>query len=230
MLVLVIEDNAPLRTELCAILRQWKCSVRSAGSGRQGLQQWEAAQPDLVVLDLGLPDIDGLDVLQEARRLGLRTPVLLLTARCTVADRVLGLNLGADSYLVKPYDPEELRARIFALMRRSPPLAMAREMPRELGGLSWSAGATAFHCGRQRLMLSAREAALLRALVQQPNRALSSEQLLQAVFPQGNVQDQALEVVAHRLRKRLAACGVAVQTLRGLGYLIKARTSPPPGP
>jgi two-component system, OmpR family, response regulator TctD len=111
MHALVVEDEARQRKALCDALSQWGFDATAADAGGTALQTWMDVQPDIVLLDLGLPDMDGLDVLQCARRQGLAAPVLLLTARTTIGDRILGLNLGADDYLLKPYDLGELLVR-----------------------------------------------------------------------------------------------------------------------
>lgn len=240
MTALVVEDDPRMRKALCEALSHWGFAPAGADCGLQGLQSWHALAPDIVLLDLGLPDMDGLDVLQQARMLGLATPVLLLTARVTVGDCILGLNLGADDYLAKPFDLGELHARVRALVRRGRGAASATgmagaanaqrmpcERPGALGALSWTGADGGFQHAGQPLPLSPREAALLRALLERPHCAQPKDYLLQAVFPRGHVLDDALEVVAHRLRKKLRPCGVAVMTLRGLGYLIKAD---PPAP
>jgi len=222
MKALVVEDDARQRQALCEALAQWGFATTVADAGAAALRSWKAVQPDVVLLDLGLPDMDGLDVLQSARRQGLATPVLLLTARVSLGDRILGLNLGADDYLLKPFDFSELKARVHALLRRAPAAeAVQLPLPGRLGALTWDARCSAFRCNGRALALTPRELSLLRALVERPNHARSKECLLQAVFPRGHVLEEALEVVAHRLRKKLAPCGVAVVTLRGLGYLIK---------
>ena len=191
------------------------------------LDRWQASVPDVVLLDLNLPGRDGLQVLADARAAGLRTPVLILTARGTVGDRVLGLNAGADDYLPKPFDLDELEARVRALARRAAPA----------GPTAGEAGAPAF-CGLQvdarssaicfqgePMDLAPREAALLRALLARPGQAQARERLFELVFPGedgASVNADAIEVVAYRLRKKLAHTGAQVVTLRGLGYLLKA--------
>lgn len=220
MKALVVEDDEALRRALCDALARWGYTVTSAADGPQALANWQLLQPDAVVLDLGLPGMDGLDVLQKGRAMGLKTPVLLLTARAMLGDRILGLNIGADDYLTKPFDLDELEARLNALMRRRPTPGQAATM-RSLGSLQWNPNGAAFYVGQEQLALSPREAALLRALVEQPNRVQTKEALVSAVFPERDVLEDAVEVVAHRLRKKLQPCGVTVVTLRGLGYLIK---------
>jgi len=222
MKALVIEDDAQMHRSLCRALARWGLATASAHDGVQGLQQWRDEQPDVVVLDLSLPALDGLDVLQQGRQQGLKTPVLLLTARGTVGDRILGLNFGADDYLPKPFELDELEARVRALLRRAPAAQPAAlERARTLGKLAWEPEASAFYCGQEPLALTPREAALLRALVERPNYAHTKEYLADTVFG-AEAQPDAVEVLAHRLRKKLAPCGVAIVTLRGVGYLIKA--------
>lgn len=197
--------------------------IDACGDGRQALASWRAAPPDVVLLDLTLPGLDGLQVLEEARRSGLSSPVLILTARGTVGDRVIGLNSGADDYLAKPFDLDELEARLRALLRRRPASAPAA------AGSSFSVGALrcdresgAIYHGGAVLELTPREMALLQALMARPGHAVGKERLFELVFPgEADVQYEAVEVVVYRLRKKLAGTGVKLMTLRGLGYLLK---------
>ncbi|MCJ0761913.1 response regulator [Variovorax sp. CYS-02] len=225
MNALVVEDDAQMHKSLCRALTRWGFNPLSASDGPSALERWQQQQPAVVLLDLSLPGMDGLDVLQRGRSLGLKTPVLLLTARGTVGDRILGLNFGADDYLPKPFELDELEARLRALLRRvqsSPPASLDR--PHTLGALAWEPSASAFYCGKEPLALTPRETALLRALVERPNHAHTKEFLASVVFPpEEDVLPDAVEVVTHRLRKKLAPCGVAIVTLRGVGYLIKAQ-------
>ncbi|MCM2355945.1 MAG: winged helix-turn-helix domain-containing protein, partial [Arenimonas sp.] len=161
--------------------------------------------------------------LRRGRLAGLATPVLILTARGTVGDRVLGLNTGADDYLAKPFDLDELEARVRALARRRGAEAPA-PAPGELrlGELVVErASGAAYHRG-QVLELTPRESALLLALMARPGHAMTKERLFELVFPgEHDVQYEAVEVVVYRLRKKLAGTGVTLMTLRGLGYLVK---------
>lgn len=224
MKVLLVEDDGTLRSALCGALATWGFTTTSAVNGAQALASWQLLQPDALILDLGLPDMDGLDVLQRGRAMGLQTPVMLLSARATLGDRILGLNFGADDYLTKPFDMDELEARLRALIRRKGTAQMPPDpqLTQRLGTLNWKPSDAAFYCGDKRLGLSPRELALLRALLERPNRAQPKEYLVNAVFPEGDVMEDAVEVVAHRLRKKLLPCSVTVVTLRGLGYLIKS--------
>ena len=129
MQLLLVEDDPTMQATLHRALTRRGMEVTAVGDGRAALSQWTALQPDAVILDLTLPGLDGLQVLQQARSRGLRTPVLILTARGTVGDRVMGLNAGADDYLPKPFDLDELEARLRALVRRSADPAVAPLAP-----------------------------------------------------------------------------------------------------
>jgi two-component system response regulator TctD len=231
--LLLVEDNAAMQTTLKRCFERLGWQVALCGDGARALDRWAAAVPDVVVLDLNLPGEDGLSVLAEARRRGLATPVLIVTARGTVGDRILGLDTGADDYLAKPFDLDELEARVRALARRS---GAAREavdaVPggghgRTFCGLRADPASGAVYLDGQPMELSAREAALLRALLQRPGQAVAKERLSDTVFADahgasGDVQPDAIEVVVYRLRRKLAGTSAQLVTLRGLGYLLRA--------
>ena len=225
MKLLLIEDDASMQAALQRALGRRGMEVFSCTDGRQALAQWTATQPDVVVLDLSLPGLDGLQVLEQARLKGLATPVLILTARGTVGDRIMGLNTGADDYLAKPFDLDELEARLRALSRRraapsSPPENDAGAQI--VGELRYEKDSGAIYHRDQVLELTPRELALLQALIAKPGHAVSKERLFELVFPgEADVQYEAVEVVVYRLRKKLAQTGVTLVTLRGLGYLLK---------
>jgi two-component system response regulator TctD len=226
MHLLLIEDDPGLRNALARSLSKAGMRVDTCADGVQALGAWKSLKPDAVVLDLNLPGMDGLDVLRAGREAGLTTPVVILTARGTVGDKVFGLNAGADDYLPKPFDLDELEARLRALYRRSQPLERAaKEDSLKLGPLQydWESGAMLL---RQQIMdLSPRETALLRAVLGKPGHAVSKEKLFEVVFPgELDVQYEAIEVVVYRLRKKLAGSGISLMTLRGLGYLLKEET------
>ncbi len=170
-----------------------------------------------------LPNLDGLQVLAQARASGLRTPVLLLTARGTVGDRIMGLNAGADDYLPKPFDLDELEARIRALHRRNQQSDNdPAPGPQPVGGLRFALESGAIYLRTEVMELTPRELALLKALMMNPGHAVSKERLFELVFPgEADVQYEAIEVVVYRLRKKLAGTGAALMTLRGLGYLLR---------
>jgi two-component system response regulator TctD len=221
--LLLVEDDPAIRTTLQRSFERSGMHVVTCADGARALDRWRASVPDVVVLDLSLPGTDGLEVLRAARAEGLPTPVLIVTARGTVGDRVLGLNSGADDYLPKPFDLDELEARVRALARRAAgPAAPAAAGP-ALGGLRCDLQSGALYHGEHVLDLPPREATMLRALLMRPGQAVTKERLFEQVFAgEADVQVEAIEVVAYRLRKRLVDTGVQLVTLRGLGYLLKA--------
>ena len=219
MKLLLVEDNPAMQTTLQRSFERLGMQVVVCADGSRALDRWQASVPDVVLLDLSLPGCDGLAVLAQARQAGLDTPVLILTARSTVGDRVLGLNTGADDYLAKPFDLDELEARVRALARRRPQGLPATDFC----GLRADAGSGAVYLRERPLELSTRESALLRALLARPGHAVTKERLFELVFPgEPEVQTEAIEVVAYRLRKKLAGSGAQLMTLRGLGYLLRA--------
>ena len=225
MKLLLIEDNASMQTALQRTLSRRGIQVLACTDGSLAVAYWTAAKPDVVVLDLSLPGLDGLHVLEQARKQGLMTPVLILTARGTVGDRIMGLNLGADDYLPKPFDLDELEARLRALGRRRSDTSPHAESGPEaaiMGTLRYEKESGAIYHEGLVLELTPRELTLLQALMLKPGHAVSKEKLFELVFPgEADVQYEAVEVVVYRLRKKLLPTGVTLMTLRGLGYLLK---------
>ena len=216
--LLLVEDHPELSLWLGRALRQSGYEVVLAPDGKEGELRLREGGFDLVVLDLNLPRRPGMALLHELRARGDATPVLVLTARAEVADRVEGLRAGADDYLPKPFELVELEARIQALLRR--PKGLRQEL-RRLGSLGYDPSQGAFYRGDAPVSLTRKEAALLRLLFERHGRAVSKE------FLHEQLQDDAtsidnVEVVVHRLRKRLDDCGVRISTLRGLGYMLEA--------
>ena len=218
MKLLLVEDDADLSLTLSRVLCKRGFDVETSGDGINALSRLNKGQFDAVLLDLSIPGIDGLQLLTRLRGRGDKTPVLVLTARGAVGDRVAGLNAGADDYLAKPFDLDELEARVKALLRR----ARGDEQVC-CGDLHWHRDSGVFYRDTAPLDLGPREHALLAALMSPPGHAITRDRLYQLVFDgEGAVQMEALEVVVHRLRKKLQSSGVEVMTLRGLGYLIRA--------
>ena len=224
MQLLLVEDDATMQATLQRSLARRGMAVTALADGRAALAEWRAHPPDAVVLDLTLPGLDGLQVLQQARAGGLRTPVLLLTARGTVGDRVLGLNAGADDYLPKPFDLDELEARLRALVRRSAPEhGAAPAAGVQIGRIRFERDGGAIYRDGVPMELTPRELALMHALLARPGHAVAKERLFEQVFPgEAEVRYEAIEVVAYRLRRKLADTGLELVTLRGLGYLMRA--------
>lgn len=225
MKLLLVEDDPALRATLVRTLERRGLAVSAVGDGPAALQRWAASPPDAVVLDLSLPGLDGLEVLAQARAQGLGSPVLILTARGAVGDRVLGLNAGADDYLAKPFDLDELEARLRALVRRgaAPVPGTAAVATLQIGQLQYHRDGGAIYHGGKPMELTPRELALMHALLVRVGHAVAKERLFDQVFPgETEVRYEAIEVVAYRLRRKLAGTGVALVTLRGLGYLLRA--------
>ena len=224
MKILLIEDDASMQVALHRALTRRGMEVQVCGDGNSALASWQAGAPDVVMLDLTLPGLDGLQVLEQARATGDKTPVLILTARGTVGDRIIGLNTGADDYLPKPFDLDELEARLRALHRRGGSAASPGMPSQSVGSLRYDSDSGAIYHRNEVMDLSPRELALLRTLMAKPGHAVSKERLFELVFPgQADVQYEAIEVVVYRLRKKLSQTGATLVTLRGLGYLLKAQ-------
>lgn len=223
MKLLIIEDDVALHTTLARSFTCLDWLVEICPEGRNALRHWRTFSPDVVLLDLSLPGRDGLHILAQARDEGLRTPVLILTARGTVGDRIIGLNAGADDYLPKPFDLDELEARLRSLYRRHTDAVGAQSpRPQSDSAIHYDKESGAIYHAGQVLDLPPRELALLRALLARPGQAVSKDRLFEQVFPgQSEVQFEAIEVVAYRLRKKLQNTGATLTTLRGLGYLLK---------
>lgn len=216
MRLLLVEDDAMIGESVRKGLRQDGFTVDWVQDGRAGELALDSAVHDLMLLDLGLPGKQGIDVLKSLRQKGNRIPVLILTARDAVADRVSGLNAGADDYLVKPFDLEELTARIHALLRRKDGRADA--VIRH-GSLMLNPATHEAFVDDRPLTLSAREFALLEALLNRPGVVLSVSQLEEKIYGwDDEVGSNTIEVYIHSLRKKLGAD--FIRNVRGVGYMI----------
>ena len=219
MRILIVEDDPVLADGLTRSLRHSDFAVDSAQDGEQADHVLRAQNYDLVILDLGLPKLDGFEVLRRLRRHGATVPVLVLTARDALADRVKGLDLGADDYLTKPFDLPEFEARVRALIRRgqSGGSSLLTHGPLTLD----TSGRRATLDGAP-LELSARELGVLEVLMLRSGRVVNKEQLAEQLYGwEDEVGSNAIEVYVHRLRKKLEPAGVAIRTIRGLGYLLE---------
>ena len=216
MRLLLAEDDPMIGASVQRGLRQEGYGVDWLRDGREVEPALAATAYDLLLLDLGLPGRNGLDALVGLRAAGHSLPVLILTARDAVADRIRGLDSGADDYLVKPFDLDELAARVRALLRRH---AGRADPVLRLGDLAFDPVARSVSLGGQPVALSARELALLEALLEQPGRPLSRAQLEERIYGWGEeVESNAVEVHIHSLRRKLGAH--AIRNLRGVGYFV----------
>ncbi len=217
MRLLLVEDNHPLADVICRALRQEGYVVDWAKNRREA-DNWLLGQSyDVVLLDLGLPDADGADVLRRLRACGSRTPVLIMSAREAVDERVRLLDLGADDYIVKPIALNELEARVRSLMRRSHGIADPEIC---LGTLRLDTAGHRALVGDTPLELSSKELAALEYIAVRARRIVTKEQLLQALYGwQDDINSvNAVEKVISRLRVKLEGSGVIIRTVRGLGY------------
>jgi DNA-binding response OmpR family regulator len=221
MHVLVVEDDEVLADAISTQMRAMSFIVDTVHSGALADAALSAAGHDLVVLDIELPVLDGFEVLRRLRHRKDRVPVLILTARDAVHDRVRGLDLGADDYLVKPFDMQELQARVRALIRRN---LGAGDSELRAGRLVFDLlGRNALIEG-QRIDLSARETQLLELLLRRVGRVVSKSALLQGAYEwDEGVGPNAVEVQIHRLRRKLGEAGLEIRTVRGLGYLLQVQ-------
>lgn len=226
--ILLVEDTPDIALWLGTALRQGGMDLQFATDGHEAERCLQPGHTfDAVLLDLQLPGRDGLSVLQGLRARGDAVPVLILTARASVPDRVLGLNMGADDYLPKPFDLSELEARLQVLLRRR---GHTKTTALRWGPLELQPDTGAVLLQGQRLALTQREAAALRVLLTSPQRTVSKEQLHAEVFADEAAGLDAVEVLIYRLRKKLesaiqpgGAPEVAITTFRGMGYML---TSP----
>lgn len=220
MRILIIEDDAAIADAIGAALANAGHAVDRLANGRQADAALRDHPYDLVVLDLGLPDVDGIELLRRLRSRADAVPVLVATAREELEERVRALDLGADDYLVKPFALREFEARARALLRRRttqgvPELALGRmrlDLPRRRA-----------HIGDEPLELTPREFGLLEALAARLDRVISREQLVDALCSwDTSLTDNGLDIAVYRLRRKLEGSGVRIRTVRGLGYLLEA--------
>jgi DNA-binding response OmpR family regulator len=220
MRLLIVEDSAELVAMLRPLLARAGFTIDHAASIEDAMLMLELGSYAAVVLDIGLPDGDGRGVVQWARARGDITPVILLTARGSVEDRVAGLGAGGDDYLVKPFAPEELIARVQALLRRSDLIA---DRPVTCGNVALDPATREVRIAGAPTILFARELAILEILIQRRERVVAKAQLEAQLFGlEGDLGSNAVEVYVHRLRRRLADAGASAQivTIRGVGYML----------
>ena len=219
--VLVVEDEPDIRNLIVLHLSREGFRCRTAKSGPEALREARAATPDLVVLDLMLPDLDGLEVCRRLRSDAATAtiPIIMLTAKADEVDRVVGLEMGADDYVVKPFSPKELIARIRAVLRRARPAAEARVF--RAGAVTIDSMRHQVDVAGTAVELTPKEFDLLRALVEAAGRVLSREQLLERVWGYtrgGDIESRTVDVHVRRLRAKLGDTGRRIATLKGVGY------------
>ncbi len=217
---LIVEDDVELRSALETLLRQRGHAIDALASGRAALGALMQQEYDLAIIDLTLPELDGIALIRALRRQQRGVPILVITARDAVEDRVAGLDAGADDYLVKPFEMQELEARARALVRRS---RADRAQAIRLGPLELTLGQPRIQLDGTAVDLTAREFALLELLALRAGRVVNKDQIATRLAPAGEtLSDMAIEVAVHRLRRRLEPYDLHVRTVRGFGYLLEA--------
>lgn len=223
MRVLIVEDDPRVRSSLDRALRAHGYVTENASTGAEGLAMASGA-PDAIVLDVNLPDISGFEVCRALRRRGERTPVLMLTARDAVEDRVEGLDAGADDYLVKPFSYEELVARLRALGRRPRSASRGGTGALTVGPIVLDEIRHDVTVDDRAITLTAQEFVVLETLMRQAGRAMSRDELMDRAWPLGaELTQNAVEAYIHRLREKLGAAGERIETVRGVGYRLSDR-------
>ena len=219
MRLLIVEDNLSLAEWLAKLLRAERYAVDCVSNGETALDIIGSSPYDLALIDLGLPDMGGIELIRTLRERSISMPILILTARHELSSRVEGLNAGADDYLTKPFEIEELEARLRALLRRA---ASPLKAELRLGPLAFDQNTRMFTLAGAPFQLSAREHAILEALLRRAGGAVSKESLLESTYGfDDEVNLSVIEVVVHRLRKKLEGSTVSIATLRGLGYVLR---------
>jgi len=219
MRILLVEDDPALSASLKQGLQQMGFAVEPTQDGVEADAILALRNFDLVVLDLGLPGMSGMEVLKRFRKRDAKTPVLILTARDALQDRVAGLKAGGDDYVLKPFDFEELEARLQALLRRT---QSERLGYLEAGSLRLDKRSRQAYHHNLAMNLSSREVDVLELLMTRYGRVVSKDQLAEHLTGlEEEIGQNAVEVYVHRLRKKLEPLGISVRTLRGLGYLLE---------
>ncbi|HEX2925410.1 MAG TPA: response regulator transcription factor [Ruminiclostridium sp.] len=222
MRLLLIEDDIRLSEALKLILEDNSYSVDTANDGNTGLETAQTGIHDMIILDRMLPGIDGIEILKTLRREGLSTPVLLLTAKDTVEDRVVGLDAGADDYLVKPFATKELLARIRALSRR-PQNQTFSDSKLSAGLITLDTLRCEVICPSETVKLTLKETQLLELFIRKKGLVINKDQILDKIWGlESPVEMNNIEIYIHYLRKKLnrETCGIQIETIRGTGYCL----------
>lgn len=220
MRLLLVEDDAALREGIADLLQQTGYEVVASHDGRDALARLLDSDFDMAIIDLGLPGMDGIELLRMLRRRQIGLPVLVITARDSLHERITGLDAGADDYLVKPVEMAEVEARVRALLRRQ---QADRGTEILIGTLRFTPGQPVVTSGDATVELAPTELTLLELLARHPGRVISKHKIAGRIARGGeHPSDAAIEVSVHRLRRKLAPFGITIRALRGFGYLLEA--------
>jgi len=222
MRVLLIEDEEKISAAVAHTLKQKHYEVDCAGDGNDGFMLAQKDIYDVIVLDIMLPGKNGMEILKELRHRKNTTPILLLTALDSINDRVSGLDLGADDYLVKPFSMAELMARVRALSRRIPSVYISEAL--YLGNMRLDADSLTLTIDEEQIKLTYREAQFLEMLMRKPSMVFTREQISDRIWGYENmVNDNNVEIYIHYLRKKISKASYRIATVRGIGYTLEAR-------
>ena len=222
-MILVADDDPQIRDVVRIALTQAGLAVSEAGDGRSALEKAESLRPDLIILDIGMPEMDGLEVCRAVRKTS-EVPILFLTARADEIDRVVGLELGADDYVSKPFSPRELVARVRAILKRSQGEVSEKAVLRR-GVISVDPARHQCHVNDAAVTLTSREMDLLERLIARPDHVMSRPQLVDAIYGTNvNVSDRTMDSHLRNLRSKLgkAGCADAIETVHGVGIRMGA--------
>ncbi|MDP4181437.1 MAG: response regulator transcription factor [Bacillota bacterium] len=222
MRILLVEDEVPLSEAISYMLKKNNYVVDAVFDGISGQLMAETKVYNIIILDRMLPGKEGLDVLKELRKQGVTTPVLILTAKDSVKNRIEGLNSGADDYLIKPFSKGELLARVRALGRRQTEIIVNEEL--KIGNISFNSLKGEIKINGLTIKLTSKESQILEILIKNKNMVISKEQLMEKIWGfQSDIELNNIEVYLSYLRKKLAAsnCGIIIETMRARGYCLK---------
>ncbi|MBM6968380.1 response regulator transcription factor [Pseudoramibacter alactolyticus] len=220
MRVLLVEDEVSLSAALAKLLKKNKIEADVANDGASGKQMADRDIYDVIVLDIMLPEVDGLTVLKHIRQTGKKVPVLLLTAKDSTQDKVKGLNMGADDYVVKPFETDELIARIRALGRRAGEQYADNVI--QYADLVLDTTSGELSIGTKKVRLTAKESQMLELFILNPEQTIAKKALLERIWGNdGKAAENSVEIYVHYLRKKLSGAKVTIKTLRGMGYVLK---------
>ena len=220
MRVLLVEDEVSLSAALAKLLKKNKIKADVANDGASGKQMADRDIYDVIVLDIMLPEVDGLTVLKHIRQTGKKVPVLLLTAKDSTQDKVKGLNMGADDYVVKPFETDELIARIRALGRRAGEQYADNVI--QYADLVLDTTSGELSIGTKKVRLTAKESQMLELFILNPEQTIAKKALLERIWGNdGKAAENSVEIYVHYLRKKLSGAKVTIKTLRGMGYVLK---------
>jgi two-component system response regulator CiaR len=223
MHILLVEDDGPLQKIVSSILKDEGYTIDLADDGSEGLLMARTGIYDLLIIDIMLPRLDGLSLIKELRKSGFYTPSLILTAKDSVEDKVNGLDVGADDYLVKPFDTQEFLARIRSVLRRAGKLGNEGKM--EYGPVVLDIQEHRAFIGENDLKLTIKEYELFHYMIQNREQLLTREQIFDRIWGlESNTGDAIVDLYIHYLRKKLSAfkCDSIIRTIRGVGYMVKA--------